>query len=60
MTCPLPLTTIAILLTLAAPVAAELKVEPDKDNVVASRLEGRWKVNDQYTFPRLSIPRAAN
>jgi hypothetical protein len=24
---------------------AELQVEPDKDNVVSSRLEGRWNVN---------------
>jgi len=35
----------AILLTTTSPVSAELKVTPDKNNVVSSRLEGRWEVN---------------
>lgn len=38
-------TVVAVLLIVTSTSAAELKVAPDKDNVVASRLEGRWKVN---------------
>jgi len=29
--------------------AAALKVQPDKENVVASRLEGRWRVHAELT-----------
>ena len=37
--------TFLILFLLPAVVQAGLKVEPDKDNVVSSRLEGRWDVH---------------
>ena len=33
----------------AAARGAEIKVEPDKENVVASRLEGRWQVDPALT-----------
>ena len=36
---------IAIVLTASSIVSAELKVTSDKDNVVSTRLEGRWRVN---------------
>ena len=36
---------LAIMLSCMPAAQAELKVEADKDNVVSSRLEGRWAVN---------------
>ena len=43
----LPLTVFSLLVLLQLPtlLMAELIVEPDKDNVVSSRLEGRWDVH---------------
>lgn len=37
---------ISIILATSSVASAELKVTPDKDNVVSSRLEGRWKVHE--------------
>jgi len=37
-----PLLAIISVLSLASPSSAELKVESDKENVVASRIEGSW------------------
>jgi hypothetical protein len=40
----------SVLTLFAAVVAwAALRVEPDKENVVASRLEGKWKLNAELT-----------
>ena len=39
-------TAFTFILLLPSTLTAELKVEPDKDNVVSSRLEGRWRVNE--------------
>lgn len=39
------ITAFALVLTVPCAVSAELKVKPEKDNVVSSRLEGQWEVN---------------
>lgn len=38
-----------VLLLLRTPMNADFKVEPDKENVVSSRLEGRWAVNSEIS-----------
>ena len=42
---PIAAASMIILIT-SSIASAELKVEPDKDNVVSSRHEGRWNVDD--------------
>ncbi len=40
---------VSLLLSVAVVAWAALRVEPDKENVVAGRLEGKWKLNAELT-----------
>ena len=40
---------VALLLSAAVVAWAALRVEPDKENVVAGRLEGKWKLNAELS-----------
>ena len=40
---------VSLLLSAAVVAWAALRVEPDKENVVAGRLEGKWKLNAELT-----------
>lgn len=49
---------VGLLLSAAVVAWAALRVEPDKENVVASRLGGKWKLNVELTARLLDAKRA--
>ncbi len=49
--------TLASISTIALPLSVDFQVKPDKENVVSSRLEGEWQVDQELDNRLQGVPR---